>query len=300
MTGCNQSQSNLPILDTKPPARQYSTPTNEIKFTSEPTTNSIPAPSGLIYCSDDKLYAVREDGSRMLIIPDCWHIFSPDYQHILFEDMGEYYILDLTSGELPQELVFWDQDNDPQGLSAERIYGATWSTDNKILYFNFGQYGDQLTDIWSLDFITGEMTNLTNTDNRVEGWPRLLDGQKMLVFSSHNPESDYIHPYFFGYLTTMNIDGSDYKLLSTEKENGNFRVSPHGTDAAIFGGMLYGLDQGLHNFYYTNDSQINDINLKLIEPSWSPNNKYIAWSLYNMHETNGWTGIGLFELERTH
>jgi hypothetical protein len=296
--GCNQSPDNSPTIATS---------TNQIRLSEtkepSPTTvkeskpDTISAPPGLIYCSENGLFAVRQNGNSCFLIPDCHAYFSPDYQYVLFEEVGEYFVVDLFSGEIILNLGLWDSEKDPEMLYADELYAATWSDDNRMIYYTAGRFVDHLTDIWSINTETEERKNLSNTDNRIEGAPRLFDKQNMLVFNSYPVDDIYINPYFSGYFTSMNKDGSEYQVHSGEKDNGYFKVSPDRSAAAIIGGKIYEQDQGIRDFFFSIEDNIDNLNLNLLNPAWAPNNNYIAWSLYNMQESSGWAGIGIFDVE---
>jgi hypothetical protein len=95
----------------------------------------------------------------------------------------------------------------------------------------------------------------------------------------------------------MNLDGTEYTIYSEEDNSGFMKVSPLGDAAAIFGGKLFDTDQ---LFSAQSPILLNrdpDLNYKFYEPEWSPNNKFIGWSMEILPNQNRYYGIGVQDLE---
>jgi hypothetical protein len=214
---------------------------------------------------------------------------------VLFDGFEDHFVLNLNNGEVIGELGLWDTENDPSMEYAERLGGATWSKDNSTIFYESGPYSGLESDIWSFDIQTGIKTNLSNTENRLEGWPKLFDGENKLIFSSRLIEENW--PYFFGYLTVMKPNGSEYLVYSEEDNSGFNEISPDGDAAAIFGGNLFDTD---HIFTPQSPKILNidtDLSYKLYEPAWSPNSKLIGWSVEIIKDQNRYFGFGIQDLE---
>jgi len=305
MIGCGRSTVITPYpSSTDSPIKKSSTiqpspsskPPPTIPPSPEETTNRLPAMPGLIYCSDDGLWATRPDGNFMFLVPDCRAYFSPNYQYALFDGVEDHYVLDLHTGKAITELNLWDTQADPNMEYAERLYGATWSKDSKSIFYESGPYSEWFTDIWSFDIHTGSKINLSNTEDRFEGWPRLFGDDNKLLFSSQH-DGDEFTPYFSGYLTSMNLDGSEYLVYSEEKDNGNFRISPDGSTAAIFGGELFTQDYAIQRLSPRIINADQGLEYQLYYPSWSFGGKYIGWGA-GIDTDQAWlNGIGIHNLE---
>jgi hypothetical protein len=178
---------------------------------------------------------------------------------------------------------------------AEKLYAATWSNDSKTIYYNSGLYSERLRDIWSIDIHSGIKTNISNTENRREGWPRLFGVDNKLIFSSSRIDED--HPYFFGYLTSMNPDGSEYHVYSEERDNGNFNVSPDEDSAAIFGGELFTSNYIFQKLSPRITNEDKYLDYQLVDPAWSPDGNHIGWSVEINKDQARSYGIGIHNLE---
>jgi len=258
--------------------------------------SSSSAPPGLIYCSDDGLWATRKDGIHIFLVPDCRADFSSEYQFVFYGKSGEYHIIDLVSGENILSLYLWDQENDPVGVDAISIHSATWSSDSKTIFCNAGRFADPLQDIWLINVESGEFINLSNTEDRIENKPYLFENHKIL-FSSYPHDYLTMHPYYLGYLTLMDRDGSNY-LAYSDDESGIFAISPDGTIAAIFGGDLFTIDNGFTNLEPTILNSNQDLVYQLVYPSWSLDSRYISWSVDTTQNGKYVTGFGIHDVEQ--
>ena len=302
--GCNQSPNITTITSTteislmesstsipSPTIQPYST----ITPTPEVSNNRIAAPPGLIFRSEDGIWAIKSDGSSMYLAPNRMAYFSPNNQYLLFNGIEDHYVLDLTTGKIITELNRWDSKNDPDMLYAEIIHGAIWSSDSKYIYYYSSPNNVFNTDIWSIDILTGTKKNLSNTENRREGKPGLFSNDSVLVFSSIHIEDPY--PRSSGYLTSMAIDGSNYIVHSEDNDKGSIRISPDGKTAAIFGGELFTSDNLLTKITPTTNDEDHDLDYQLYYPRWSSDSKYIGWGVGIDTEEIWLNGIGIYNTE---
>jgi hypothetical protein len=251
------------------------------------TTHDL-SPPGIIYTLHDGLYVTRENGNSQFLVSDKRGYFSPDYQYLLYEDFGEYYVLDLKSGVRILELDLWDQENESEG---KRLTGATWSFDNQYIYYCESYPGEWLSDIWSINLQTGEKTNLSKTPDRIEYGPILMNDQQHLVFRSDH--IDNIGQFSTGLFTSMKVDGSNYNVYTQLEDTYMFKISPDRSKAAIFGGEVFTIENGFQQTPLKIIGEIVPENFELIHPSWSPDSNYIGWSVYSNEEFTQVNGIGI-------
>ena len=303
MIGCNQSSAIKPSIEitispteTKTKVAPLSTSGSISTITPnlEPPPIQVPAPAGLIYCSDNRLWATKTDRTSLLLASDCRSVFSPDYQYLLYSRDGDYYILNLSTGNVVYDLGLWDQESDPEMQNAERLYASSWSPDSKKIYFSSGPYSHQQRDIWSFDIQKGIKTNLSNTENRIEGWPRIFGSGEQLIFPSY--QIDKSKPYTYGHLTLMYSNGSNYEVYSSESDTGFFRLSPDRNTAAIFGGKVFTSNDGLKQVTPNAINDSPDHEIIFFEPSWSPSGKLISWSVEIDNGQKTSQGIGIHNL----
>src|SRR3990172_5869414 len=148
-------------------------------------------------------------------------------------------------------------------------------------------------EIWLADLATGESRNLTNTPDKIEEsfqwWPA---NPGMIVFSSRPADN------LGGHLTTMNVDGTDYRVL--DEEIGSISPgapSPDGGTIALARGgepWLYRLDGGLEPIDF---GAFGLPAGKAGFPAWSPDGKMLAWKVYGQDGTSGVAVLDLVQGE---
>lgn len=153
------------------------------------------------------------------------------------------------------------------------------------------------SDLWLIDLTTGEERNLTNTPDRIEccpqWWPARPD---TLVFGSWPGDAE-LGPST-GFLTTVRVDGSDYRVLDGEHQSNAVPApAPDGQTIAYDQGgtaYLYRLDTGPVPF----DPAAYGLPVQRIgSPAWSPDGRYLAW-VVGGDFGQGWRlGLGVFDLE---
>lgn len=182
---------------------------------------------------------------------------------------------------------------DPQVLPGQFSPLVSFSSDMKymISWWDF-------SDLWLVNLKTGEVTNLTNTSDRVEYsaqfWPSHPD---TIIFMSQAVADQGPSA---GYLTTMQLDGTGYRVLDeTTSSIGLPALSPDGQTIAYDRGgeaWLYRWDSGPEQLnlssFHVNGS------LKMANPTWSLKGKYLAWmATTDPGSPDYQSGVALFDIE---
>jgi WD40 repeat protein len=150
-------------------------------------------------------------------------------------------------------------------------------------------YGDP-EDIYLMDRKTGETSNLTNTPDRVERWPKFWAARpELLAFSSASLDESM---FGGGHPTLVNMDGSNYQVLDPTG-GGEFSLSPDG-DHIAFGccsptATLYSLSSGPSVF---DPSEFGQPVEAMFLPSFAPDNQQLAWAV----NSGSLLGVSLFDL----
>jgi plastocyanin len=107
-----------------------------------------------------------------------------------------------------------------------------------------------------------------------------------------------------GYLATVNVDGTSYRLLDVEHDigPGGFALSPDGQVIAYGGGntgWLYRWGAGPEPFDPEPYGLIGTKGAQIGSPAWSPDGTRLAWVVSGGFATDGnhRIGIGVFDLE---
>ncbi len=109
-----------------------------------------------------------------------------------------------------------------------------FSLNDRILFFmgnlelGMGQFG---MDIYSLDLVTGKLTDLTNTIDQWEEFPTPMPNSNRLVYMSTTGTA-WTHSHFEGDLWMMNYDGSNKQRLTSFDDPSSPNYIPDGVSLA--------------------------------------------------------------------
>lgn len=132
-------------------------------------------------------------------------------------------------------------------------------------------------DIWLADLSTREHLQLTDTPDNEEGFDWWSAHPGVIVFNIRPDDWD-MAPWGVGYLATINVDGSDYRVLDNENASTSPpALSPDGQTIALsvdFLPWLYHWDHGSEPI----DLTAYTINAeKFGAPAWSPEGNQLAY-----------------------
>jgi len=151
-------------------------------------------------------------------------------------------------------------------------------------------------DLWLIDLTTGEERNLTGTPDRMECCPQWWPARPGTIIFGSWPKDTDLGPST-GFLTTVQVDSSGYRVLSESQSNAWPAPAPDGqTIACDQGGTayLYRWDTGPVPF----DPAAYGLPVQRIgSPAWSPDGGRLAW-VVGGDFGQGWRiGLGVFDLE---
>jgi len=177
------------------------------------------------------------------------------------------------------EDALWLVDADGRPDQVSDNPGAVLSPDGSELT----RYDAADGEYWRIDRSSGKRVNLTRTPGRMEccfrWWPARPD---VVLFSSIDPARVRHTPGPMGYLTAVNVDGADYRVLDDEHDlfASEFAPAPDGQTIAYGGGnagWLYRWGDGVEAFKPAEYGLLGVLTPEIGSPAWSSDSARLAW-----------------------
>jgi Tol biopolymer transport system component len=156
-------------------------------------------------------------------------------------------------------------------------------------------------DLWLAVLPLGQQHNLTRTPDRNEATPRWWPAQPEVAVFSSLSQGEALGIGAIGYLTVVNMDGSDYRILDDQHTlNSPPAPAPDGKTIAYGSsgrGWLYRWDTGPQTFDPADYGLDSAGEIELGNPAWSPDGTKLAWVLAGDLDSDGdfrW-GVGVFD-----
>jgi Tol biopolymer transport system component len=175
-------------------------------------------------------------------------------------------------------------------------------TDSHLILSPDGEKGvfndEEKNDLFTIEFSTGEISNLTNTPQVSETsfqWEAGEPGR--IVFTAVAPGEPEVP--WEGGLYAISPDGSNRMILDDEHNAVNFAISPDGQTIAYGWGetaFLYQQGSGVSEFNPRDYSADLPEDVSIVSPDWSPDGKRIAWHVSGDFGEQQYEGYGIFDL----
>jgi Tol biopolymer transport system component len=177
-------------------------------------------------------------------------------------------------------------------------------TDSRLVLSPDGELGVfkdfEGNDLFTVEFSTGEISNLTDTPQVEENayqWEAGLP--ERIVFTASAPGQPGVP--WEGGLYAIGPDGSNRMVLDDEHDAVNFAISPDGQTIAYGWGQtafLYDRESGMSEFNPRHYSPDLPDDLRIASPDWSPDGVRIAWHVVGSLSEQYQEGYGIFDLEQ--
>ncbi len=167
------------------------------------------------------IFVANIDGSNRVIIDDDgegYCQFSPDGTRIIEQDVDNNIIytmnLDGTNKKYYDNFYF----------NVPCDYAPITADGNWIIVSGHPKGRSNVTNIYKLNINTGEIILINNSPNAVEYNPSLTEDNNKIAFNTYSTDSTYYT------ISTMNTDGSDLRVITSNKQNGYtwVKISPNG------------------------------------------------------------------------
>jgi hypothetical protein len=305
------------------------TETPYVTSTAPPPLSPLPLISpqpGLVFQNihsayDLELWSVGADGKLSYITNERDAIISDDQRWLVYQRL---IVLDPIKNSMDGEVWVEDRVNGiarrlsaPFGCNIESDM-FDWSSDGLFLFYFVHCEKNYNRDLWSLDLMTWQSANLSNTPDRAElcffySFDCAVffqnDPGKILVASqpieiNTKAEMGIVIPRWESnrFITEIDQKKKTYRVL--DDEQGVYAppsVSPDGNAIAYDGGIILYKD-GTKKKLNSQDFGLNipapayEDSIDIVNPSWSPDGKKIAWDIAHI---DGWnkTATGIFDVE---
>lgn len=221
-------------------------------------------------------------------------VISRNLSKMVYGDKGDIWLADLNNRKKI------NLTNTPDCIE----HYPSWSPNDE--YIVFLGCNLEMPDIWVLELKSNIKRNLTNTPERFEFCDYIRLGEctvgwlpNSIIFYSWTKQDVENAPFehSVGRLTSINLDGTSYKIWGTETASDSFSISPDMKNVAVGFGNIYNVETGQSSKFLPTDFGLNlPERAELVNPSWSPNGNMIVWQIVRI--SYGYDiGLAIFNFE---